>query len=224
MSHERARQRPSRDAAPTFSVVIPTLNEAAWIGPTVRHLRHLDPQVEIVVADAGSDRLAGARTVEAPVGRGPQLRTGAAATRGEILLFLHADTQLPAGAFDLLRERFADPTVEVGTFRLRFDRDHWLLRTYALFTRLDSVLTRFGDQGIAIRRRFYDELGGFPNWPRLEDVHLLRLARRRTRVHSFPAQVTTSSRRFERDGIVRTQLRNAALLIGYLIGFLGRTA
>jgi hypothetical protein len=113
--------------------------------------------------------------------------------------------------------------VRIGTFRLRFDRDHWLLRVYGFLTRVDTVLTRFGDQGIAIRRDFYRRLGGFPPWSHLEDVHLLQRARRITRVHSFPAEVTTSARRFEREGLVRAQMRNALVLLGYLCG-LGRRA
>jgi rSAM/selenodomain-associated transferase 2 len=231
-SGSSADPRPAAPArAPTISVVIPTLNEAAWIGRTVRQIARLDRRVEIVVADGGSEdgtvavaRAAGACVIDAPRGRGPQLRAGAATATGDLLVFVHADTLLPDGAFDLLRERFARPQVRIGTFRLRFDREHWLLRAYAACTRVDSVLTRFGDQVIAIRREFYAELGGFPPWERLEDVHLLRIARGRTRVYSFPATVTTSARRFEREGLVRAQLHNAALLLGYLCGLAGRPA
>ena len=210
---------------PRFSVIIPTLDEAAWVGRAVRHVKGLDATVEVIVADGGSSdatrseaRAAGAEVIVARRGRGSQCRAGAQRASGEILVFVHADTLLPVVAFTLLDKGFVDRDLKIGTFRLRFDRDHWLLRLYAFFTRLDSPLTSFGDQGIAIRRGFYDELGGFPDWQQLEDVHLLRQARRRTRVHSFPAAVITSARRFERDGMIRTQLRNAGLLFGYLLG------
>jgi len=214
----------TRLAAKTrFSVIIPALDESAWVGRAVRHIKQIDDTVEVIVADGGSAdatrdqaRAAGAEVIVARRGRGSQCHAGALRARGKILVFLHADTLLPADAFAILDDCFADPDVKIGTFRLQFDRDHWLLRLYAFFARLDSPLTRFGDQGIAIRHGFYRELGGFPDWQRLEDVHLLRQARRCTRVHSFPAAVTTSARRFERGGLIRTQLRNAGLLLGYL--------
>ena len=221
----RVSPAPRVSPRPRFSVIIPALDEAAWVGGAVRHIKQIDDTVEVIVADGGSGdatrdeaRAAGAEVIAARRGRGPQCRAGACLARGEILVFLHADTLLPADAFALLDDCFADRDVKIGTFRLRFDRDHWLLRLYAFFARLDSPLTRFGDQGIAIRRGFYQELGGFPDWQRFEDVHLLRQARRCTRVHFFPAAVTTSARRFERDGLIRTQLRNARLLLGYLFG------
>ena len=216
---------PRVSSPPRFSVIIPALDEAAWVGRAVQHIKQIDDTVEVIVVDGGSGdatcgeaRAAGAEVIAARRGRGPQCRAGARLARGEILLFLHADTFLPADAFALLDDCFADRDVKIGTFRLRFDRDHWLLSLYAFWARFDSPLTRFGDQGIAIRRGFYQELGGFPDWQRFEDVHLLRQARRCTQIHSFPAAVITSARRFERDGLVRTQLRNARLLLGYLCG------
>ncbi|MBI3884537.1 MAG: TIGR04283 family arsenosugar biosynthesis glycosyltransferase [Opitutae bacterium] len=209
----------------SLSVIIPTLDEAARIAAAVASVRARLPQAEIIVADGGSQdgtaaaaAQAGARVVAAPRGRGPQCIAGAAAANGELLLFLHADTELPANAAAVLAEQFARPTVRIGTFRLKFDEAGWFLRASAWCSRLDSVFTRFGDQGIAIRRDFYDELGGFPPWPLFEDVELLRRARRVTRVWSFPAQVTTSARRFRRHGPWRQQFRNGGLVLRYLLG------
>ena len=208
-----------------ISVVIPALNEAAAIAATIQRVRAVLPDAEIIVADGGSGdatlalaRAVGAHALTAPRGRGPQLAAGAAAARGEVLLFLHADTLLPADAAAVLAAAFARPAVSVGTFRLRFDAGGFFLRACASCSRLDSVFTRFGDQGIAVRRDFYVALGGFPAWPLFEDVEFLRRARRVTRVWSFPACVTTSARRFRRHGALRQQWRNARLLLRFLAG------
>jgi rSAM/selenodomain-associated transferase 2 len=208
-----------------YSVIIPTYNEEVWISRTLEHLRPWQPDIEVIVADGGSRdatcRLArehGVSVVDSTRGRGYQCNSGARATSGDILLFLHADTRLPADAFAILDRIFAEPAARVGTFRLSFDERHWLLALYAACTTRDSLFTRFGDQCIVIRRDFFDELGGFPDWPLFEDVHLLRQARRRTRVLSFPGRVITSARRFRRYGLVRTQLRNAWLIFLYLRG------
>ncbi|MEO6049305.1 MAG: glycosyl transferase family 2, partial [Candidatus Kapaibacterium sp.] len=112
----------------------------------------------------------------------------------------------------------ADPSFTVGTLRLRLAGHHPLYGIYSWFTRFDSIWTSFGDQGIVIRRGFYDRIGGFPEWPLLEDVQLLREARRVARIHSLPGEIITSARRFERVGIARQQLRNGGIILRYLLG------
>ena len=211
--------------APAISVIIPTLNEATRLAATLANVRATLPAAEIIIADGGSTdgtpQLAAgnsARVLPCACGRGVQLAAGATEARGELLVFLHADTQLPADAATHLAAYFARPEVQLGTFRLAFDDGGFFLRACAWFTRFDSVFTRFGDQGIVVRRELYDRLGGFPSWPLFEDVEFLRRARRVTRVWSLPAEVTTSARRFRRHGMLRQQLRNAILLIRFLAG------
>ncbi|MBI2517909.1 MAG: TIGR04283 family arsenosugar biosynthesis glycosyltransferase [Opitutae bacterium] len=208
-----------------ISVIIPTLNEAKQLPRTLANVRAALPDAEIIIADGGSADgtlhlalPAGTLLLLTAPGRGQQLATGAALAQGRLLLFLHADTTLPANAAAVLSRAFANDQTLIGSFRLRFDGGGWFLRACAWFTRFDSVFTRFGDQGIVIRRDFYATLGGFPQWPLFEDVELLRRARRLTRVHSFPAAVTTSARRFHRQGPLRRQFRNAGLLLRFLFG------
>lgn len=211
--------------ARSISVIIPTLNEAAGLARTIAHVRAALPAAELVIADGGSTDATptiaatlGARVVPSARGRGVQLAAGAAEARGEILLFLHADTALPAEAAAVLERAFLSPAVQLGTFRLAFDSAHPFLRACAWLTRIDSVFTRFGDQGIVVRRNFFDRLGGFPPWPLFEDVEFLRRARRVTRIHSFPAHVTTSARRFRQRGPLRQQWLNARLFLRFLTG------
>lgn len=208
-----------------YSVVIPALNEERTIARCLQHARSVLPGAEFIVVDGGSAdatcsaaAAAGAVVLSHSAGRGGQCNAGANAARGNILLFLHADTLLPPSTATVLTAAFADSTVQIGTFRLQFDRTTALLRLYSACTRFDSLFTRFGDQCIVVRRSLFDALDGFPDWPLFEDVHFLRLARRRTTVHSFPASVTTSARRFTQDGIVRRQVRNGLLICQYLLG------
>jgi rSAM/selenodomain-associated transferase 2/rSAM/selenodomain-associated transferase 1 len=215
----------TRNRHSEFSVVIPTLNEEESIGDCVARIRAIDPDVEVIIADGGSAdetiRIAarkGVAVCSSGLGRGRQLNAGAALASGSVVLFLHADTRLPSDTFHVLREYFRDDCVQIGMFRLAFDSTNWLLNLSARFTRYDSILTSFGDQCIVMRKSFFDTLGGFPEWPLFEDVHLLRRARKRTRVRSFPATVTTSPRRFVQNGYARQFLLDAWYMLQYLWG------
>lgn len=209
-------------------------------GPTPEVFRSDDrPSKDLLAGDrpqprsAGVDSLAGAgislgahrgeanvQRLRAPRGRGTQCNVGAARATGPLLLFLHDDTALPVEAPALVRHAFSDPKTRIACFRLRFDHEHWLLTSYAFFSRFDGILTSFGDQGILIRRSFFATIGGFPDWPLFEDVALLGRARRRTRkrIKKLPAMVTTSAVRFLENGILRQQLLNAELILRFSLG------
>ncbi|HSO81387.1 glycosyltransferase [Thiocapsa sp.] len=215
---------------PSLSIIIPTRRIGPHLEPCLDACRRAFPDAEIIVVVAltGEHPL---RPVELPgppegatqiffatPGRGPQCNAGARAAAGELLLFLHDDSILPRQAAALTQSAFAAEDTELACFRLRFDDAHWLLGVYGWFSRFDSLITSFGDQGILIRRPFFDRLGGFPEWPLFEDVELLRRARRRVRVLKLPGVMTTSAVRFRRNGVVRQQLMNAGLILRYLLG------
>jgi rSAM/selenodomain-associated transferase 2/rSAM/selenodomain-associated transferase 1 len=208
-----------------FSVIIPTYNEENTIASCIHRVRQLEKNAEIIVADGGStdNTLAIAQELNVFIchsekGRGRQYNLAASHASGDVLLFLHADTMLPENAFEFLCKYFSNSSVNVGTFRLSFDVRHWLLDVYSWFTRFDSVFTRFGDQCIVVRKSFFDSIGGFSAWPIIEDVEFLSRARKREKIHSFPASVITSARRFLHNGIIRQQLRNAYYLLLYFLG------
>jgi rSAM/selenodomain-associated transferase 2/rSAM/selenodomain-associated transferase 1 len=208
-----------------FSVVIPALNEAGIICQRIAHVRSLRPDVEIVVADGGStdNTLASAGEQNVLIatsepGRGIQCNAGAAIASGDILVFLHADTELPEDAFVQLEEYFANDNVQIGTFKLSFDMDHWLLRLYCLPSELNLAFTRFGDQCIVVRKSFFLSLGGFPGWRLFEDLALTNRARKQTRIYRFPGKVRTSARRFIRNGIIRQQVLNIWYTLQYFMG------
>jgi rSAM/selenodomain-associated transferase 2 len=214
-----------RDEANAIAVIIPVLNEAAWIAPCLAHLDQLDI-AEIVVCDGGSsDRtIAIARrhdkvqVVDAARGRGTQLRAGIELARSPIVVLLHADTMLPPRADALIRAALGHHDVAGGCFRLRFDRPRASLAFSAWFSRFETALTTFGDQAFFMRRAALDEAGGIAEWPLLEDVDLRRRLKRVGRFVKLTACVTTSARRFERTGVLKGQLRNAAILAAFRCG------
>jgi rSAM/selenodomain-associated transferase 2/rSAM/selenodomain-associated transferase 1 len=210
----------------TFSVIIPTLNEAAVIGVCLEQVRALRSDIEMIVADGGScdDTVAIARQNGAivcltPPGRGIQCNNGAAQAGGDILLFLHADTILPPDALISIESIFTDEGVQLATFGIKFDIKHCLLRLYSRLARLNLPFSRFGDQCIVIRNPLFRSLGGFRDWPLFEDTDLIRRAGRYTRIKWLPGDVTTSACRFLENGILRQELRNIFFTIQFLLGF-----
>lgn len=210
-----------------FSVVIPTLNEAAIIKQQIRYIRGLNESAEIIVADGGSSdetvqiaKNCRAKIVQSKPGRGTQLKAGAMAASGDILVFLHADTTLPSDAFIVMGNFFSRHDNLIATFRVHFHPPFLILRLISVFTRFDTVITKFGDQCIVIRRDLYDYLGGFSDWPLFEDLYLLDKARKHTTIRSLPRIVVSSSRRFKRNGVIRQLIWNAWLILLYYNGSL----
>jgi rSAM/selenodomain-associated transferase 2 len=189
---------------PTISAIVPTWREAAVIARTVTTCAALAD--ETIVADAGSPdataaiaAAAGARVVRAPRGRGPQLNAGARAATGEVLLFIHADTELPPQARPAIAAALADPAVIGGNFKLRFAPATLAARIYSLGNHLRrrALGIYYGDSCIFVRRAIFERLGGFADLPIFEDHEFVRRLEAAGRTHYETAVLaTTSSRRF----------------------------
>ncbi len=188
-----------------ISVVMPTLNEVANIAARALELRVQSGEWEWIVSDGGSvdgtveaARGLGASVVLSALGRGAQLDAGTRLARGEVLLFLHADTALPPGAFDAVRRALLPPDVAGGNFALRFDERspaaYLFEAIYALQQRLFD--THFGDSATFVRRRVYDRIGGFGDAPIMEDYAFSIALRRYGRSVRLPLHIVTSSRRY----------------------------
>jgi rSAM/selenodomain-associated transferase 2 len=204
-----------------LSAVIPTLDAADTLAAALAPLAGL----EIVVADGGSRdatvavaRAAGARVVAAPRGRGSQLAAGAAAARGDWLLFLHADCRAEPG-WRAAVAAFAAATPErAGYFAFALDDDAPAARRLERLVawRCRALALPYGDQGLLISRRLYDAVGGFRPMPLMEDVDLVRRLGRR-RLAPIPARLVSSARRYRR-GYLRRMARNLVCLGLYFAG------
>lgn len=208
----------------SLAIIIPTLDEEAQLAAVLPTLA--GRAEEIVVSDGGSRdgtrEVAahhGARIVAGTAGRGAQLRRGVAATSADVLLFLHADTRLPADAFRRLGAAVRAGAV-AGGFTILFDPPTPLLRVGSRLVNVRTRLTRLplGDQGQWATRAVYEAVGGFRDWPILEDVDLMRRLKRHGPVAVLAGPALTSSRRFRRLGIARTVATNWLIWTLYAAG------
>ena len=211
-------------------VIIPTLDVADRIGPCLGALGAglFEGLIrEVIFADGGSSDAicevaeeTGATLLRSARGRGTQLRAGASAASGAAwLLFLHADTVLDADWPDAVRRHIATAPDAAACFHLRFQSNAPAARRVAGWANLRTRLfgLPYGDQGLLIRRQLYDELGGFPDVPLMEDVALARALGRR-RIRLLDCAASTSAERYERDGWLRRGWRNLTTLGLYLAG------
>jgi rSAM/selenodomain-associated transferase 2 len=215
------------DPAMKVSIVVPTLNEAVELPETLRRMRALPELHEIIVADGGSTDAtvglalaAGANLVRTAPGRGHQLRMGAEAATGDVIVFLHADTWPPADLDEALRKALADPRVVGGGFWKVFRHPTALMRGSRLkcWFRLKLGGLVLGDQGIFVRRAVLERVGGVPDMPLMEEFELCKRLRREGRLVLAPATLVTSERRFRKLGVLRTYARMWRVSLGYYAG------
>jgi rSAM/selenodomain-associated transferase 2 len=217
-----------------IAIVIPTFQEESTIKQCLTHLQAQAPPFEVIVADGGSEdqTLALAQSMTASLsypcqvllspkrGRSAQMNWGATQTQAEILLFLHADSLLPSGGLELMRQALTDPQVVGGRFAVKLDSPNWPypLISWGINTR--SRLTGYftGDMGIFIRRSLFMELGGYWLHSLMEDLDLAGRMQKAGKVVFLSDPITTSSRRFQKHGPWRTILWMQILRVGYRLG------
>jgi len=208
------------------SIIVPTLNEAAQIGDTLRALQALGGSKEILVVDCGSEDetvsiavAAGAIVIESARGRGMQQHTGGLAARGEVLWFVHADTIPPAAAIADINAALLDPSVVAGNFGLTFDGPTRAARRMtAIYPTLRWLNLCYGDSGIFVRRTIYESVGGFRPFALFEDLDLLKRLRKVGGFVHLKTRIVTSSRRFEGRNFAGMWLHWTALQILYWAG------
>lgn len=212
---------------PMLCIVLPVLDEGATLAVRLQALEGLRRQgARIVVVDGGSrdDTLAVAReradlALLAPRGRASQMNAGAAACPADVLLFLHADTVLPDNA-DLLVRRATLGPFAWGRFDVRIDSPRALLRVVGALMNLRSRWTGIatGDQAIFVRHDLFQRVGGFPDLPLMEDIAICRLLKQQGPPACLRERVTTSARRWERNGTWRTIFLMWRLRAAYFFG------
>ena len=209
--------------ADLISVVIPTLDAADWIGPCLVAVREADERVVVDGGSADGTRAIaesnGARAVVVPRGRGGQLAAGAVEARGDWLLFLHADTLLAPGWREAADRHVERQRGKAACFRFRLDSGGWRARLVEGGTalRVRWLALPYGDQGLLISRRLYEEIGGYRPLPLMEDVDLVRRIGG-FRLERLGVEAVTSAERWRRDGWFHRSARNLLCLALFRIG------
>jgi rSAM/selenodomain-associated transferase 2 len=209
-----------------ISIIVPVLNEAGGIAAALERLRAFRPEAEVIVVDGGSDDRTAAiaepladRVLAAPRGRAAQMNAGAAAARGDVFVFLHADTALPDDAIKAIYGAI-DAGRTWGRFDVAIAGADPLLAVVSLMMNARSRLTGIatGDQAMFVKRAAFECAGGFPDIPLMEDVALSEALRAWSRPACLRERVVTSARRWERHGVLRTIVLMWRLRFAYAMG------
>lgn len=212
---------------PLVTVIVPVLDDVRCLARALESTGG-DSRVEIIVVNAGERTPAmiavehaapDVRWLTSPPGRGRQMNIGARHARGDWLLFLHADTRLPAGWVEEL-ERAERGSSVGGSFRFQLDSTRRLARVLerGVAARVRWLDLPYGDQALFVRREVFAALGGFRELPLMEDVDFVRRLRRMGRLHHSLLPAVTSARRWEADGWIRRSVENVILLLLFLAG------
>jgi rSAM/selenodomain-associated transferase 2 len=215
------------------SIIVPTLNEAQNIRRQADALSRL-PEAEVIFADGGScdgtshklesalQQFSNVRLILAPRGRSCQMNAGARQAKGEWLLFLHADTELPPASFGaFLQNAKQCSRLNSGAFTFRVDNAKWSYRYLEFYVSMRCKLLKlpFGDQAIFVRRKLFEEIGGYrEDYSLMEDMELVQRLNQRAGFAVLEVPVYTSARRYEMDGFFKRGLANLYLQLLYRLG------
>lgn len=213
-----------------FSIITPVLNEQGQINSFVGKIKDkdFDDYFEIIIVDG--DPQGGTINaitdnsvicITSTQGRGRQMNDGAAVAHGEILIFLHADTILPDNALRKISQALQDRDYVGGAFDLKIDSDRLFLKYISARASLRSRWNRipYGDQAIFIRKKYFDQIGGYKEIPLMEDVDLMRRIKKDGKqIFILPDKVITSARRWESEGALYTTMRNQILVRLFYLG------
>ncbi|MBU7584509.1 MAG: TIGR04283 family arsenosugar biosynthesis glycosyltransferase [Nostoc sp. TH1S01] len=208
------------------SIIIPTLNEAGNIKGAIASTQS-STNIEVIVVDGGSSddtikiaQSSGAKVISSSPSRAVQMNAGAAVASGEILLFLHADTRLPIEFDAMIRTVLEQPGIVAGAFDLQIDASALGLRFVELGVKWRSRFLQmpYGDQAIFLTQEVFQQIGGFPELPIMEDFELIQRLKSQGRIVIISTPVVTSARRWLQKGVVKTTLLNQIIIIAYLFG------
>lgn len=213
---------------PFLSIILPVLNEARLLRSCLENLRrNVGVEAELIVVDGGSAD--GTRVIAEPLvdrlitarrGRASQMNAGAEVACGEVLWFLHADSEVPADAVPQIRTVLRDPRVAGGCFRLRYPRREWIYRVSDSLGNVGVNVFGFalGDHGVFCRRAAFVQAGGYPDVPILEDAEIYRRLRSRGRMVQLRALILSDPRAYEALGPYRTTAVYFFILALYVLG------
>jgi len=213
-----------------LSIIVPVLHEGERINDLIEFLNRLDSDknIEIIIVDGAQEQdtlkaihANNAVQISSETGRAKQMNAGASVAHGEILIFLHADTELPSLAFKKIQSFIKRKENVAGAFDLGIKSNKFIFKVIGNLASIRSRLNRipFGDQSIFIRREYFNRIGGYKQIPLMEDVDLMRRIKRSgDKIQIFYDRVMTSPRRWEKEGVVYCTLRDWTLQMLYLLG------
>ena len=214
----------------SFSIVIPVFHESSLINHAINHVLGIsagfESEIIVVDGDPGGSTL---ECIDHPnivkivsgKGRGRQMNKGASYSKGEVLLFLHTDTELPDEALSIIASVMDHKEYSGGAFNLGIKSGRWIFRLIEklVFVRTRLTSVPYGDQAMFIRRECFEALNGFREIPIMEDIEFMRRMKKAgSRIFVVPQKVNTSPRRWEKEGVLYCTLRNWALIGLYLLG------
>lgn len=210
-----------------ISIIIPTYNEEKNIARTIASIGDSATH-EVIVVDGGSldqtvniARSMGVKTVSSKPGRAIQMNSGARLSSGDIFLFLHGDSSLPADFSKTVCDTLSQPNIVAGAFRLAIDHPGIAARVVEKMVAWRSRFFQspYGDQAIFLRKKTFEEVGGYGDVVFLEDYLLIRRLRKIGKIRLADSKVLTSGRRWRQMGVCKTTIINQAIILGFLLGF-----
>lgn len=198
-----------------ISIIMPVLNEEEVIERSLRGTTTLQGDFEIIVVDGGSSDKTKeiakgyAKVITSKRGRAKQMNAGAKTAKGDILLFLHADSQLPNNALLEIEKALRDPKIIGGALKFNLDDPSLLLKVLVFFANLRANIVKvyLGDHGLFVKRPVFEKIGGFNEIDLMEDVDLCRKLRREGKLVQLDVEITTSARRLKKRGILKTVIQ-----------------
>lgn len=208
-----------------ISIIVPVLNEEKTLGKTLSALSLTDSEELIIIDGKSSDRTLSIaheftdKVFVTEKGRGHQMNFGAKRAEGDILLFLHADCILPEDGFKIIRETLKDKRVCAGAFHLGIDHPSFRFRVIEKAVHLRSCITRipYGDQGIFMRKEVFEKIGGFSEICLMEDIEISKRLKRAGKIAFVKPLMRTSPRRWLKEGLIYTTLRDWCLALSYTL-------
>lgn len=208
-----------------ISVVIPTLNEEKYIEPLLEQLENCTEVREVIVSDGGSSdgtfqiskQYKKVNWVNSKQGRGVQMNTGAKHAKGNILLFLHADSTIDVSGIQKIDHTLFND-YDAGCFYLEFDIQGFWLNIYSWFSKYNWTILTYGDQGLFIKKSFFQKIGGFQDIPIMEDLDIIRRIKQQGTFEKINHPITTCARRFKKHGVVLQQIKNVFIVSLYYMG------
>ncbi|WP_019039676.1 TIGR04283 family arsenosugar biosynthesis glycosyltransferase [Psychroflexus tropicus] len=209
-----------------ISIIIPALNEEKVIAEVLEHTLWLQGHSEIIVVDGGSQdqtlELAKSfekvNVLQSSKGRAAQMNYGASKATGDIFLFLHADTYLPKTYYNDVNKLLQNTEIVAGSFKLKMDNPHPIFKFYQWCSQFNLEFFTYGDHGMFMKAEAFKTIGGFKPIPFMEDVEIQKRLRQLGKLKKTKSYVTTSSRRFQKNGVITQLIIDTLLVLGFKLG------